>query len=58
MVNDVLSVTPLIILPKRVFSPAIYGERFTSLCQILLSEVWNFLYQTYNINFLIFCKFQ
>ena len=47
------SLIPLIILPKRFFSPAIYGERFTSLGQILLSEFWNFPYQTYNINVLI-----
>ena len=48
------SLIPLIILPKIFFfSPAIYGERFTSLGQILLSEFWNFPYQTYNINVLI-----
>ena len=48
------SLRPLIILPKRFFSSArVKDSLLVFLCQILLSDYWNFLYQTYNINVLI-----
>ena len=54
VVNDVrFTYTTYNIIKKAFFT--CYGERFTSffLCQSLLSDFWNFLYETYNINVLI-----
>ena len=54
MVNDVLFTYTTYNITEKVFFTS-YGERFTSffVCQILLSDFWNLLYQTYNINVLI-----
>ena len=54
VVNNVLFTYTTYNIIKKFFFTC-YGERFTFcfLCQILLSDFWNFLYQTYNINFLI-----